>query len=198
MKHRQDYTDRLGLRVARAALQVASVQEIREKSLANLDRWNGNGVWVPDHDAWRELMKEGTEDEVIAVMTGTDPRAVRLRRSSPYVGLISDTTRMYLRETRLIENDADVSSACEEIDRERLARSMKMLETHNLATIREKGIDFLNRLRSVAEGLSATQEVWAQLLSSGSDAELVTALTETNSRGMRLRLVHPFGELFEG
>lgn len=69
-------------------IQSCTVDEIRRKSLANIERWNSKGTWVSAHDEWRLLMERGTDQEIIAVMTGTDERCNRLRQSPPYVGLV--------------------------------------------------------------------------------------------------------------
>lgn len=69
-------------------VQCCTVDQIRRKSLANIERWNCQGTWVSAHDEWRVLMERGTDQEIVAVMTGTDERCNRLRQSAPYVGLV--------------------------------------------------------------------------------------------------------------
>lgn len=76
------------LHLARMVVRLVSMDKIRKKSLDNLRRWNENGVWVSAHDEWRTLLEQGSDEEVIAVMTGTDQRSNRLRQSPPYSGLI--------------------------------------------------------------------------------------------------------------
>jgi hypothetical protein len=74
---------------AERVIQSCTIDQIRRQSLANIARWNGEGTWVSAHDEWRRLMEHGTDQDVIAVMTGTDERSNRLRQSAPYVGLVT-------------------------------------------------------------------------------------------------------------
>jgi hypothetical protein len=80
--------DKKKLQTAISVLQKHSLSVIRQKSLANLDRWESKGVWVSAHDEWRRLMREGTDERVIAAMTGEDENSNRLRQSPPYTGLL--------------------------------------------------------------------------------------------------------------
>lgn len=86
--NQQTVLDAKKLASAKRVVQCCTVDQIRRKSLENLRRWNSNGTWVSAHDEWRLLMEHGTDQEVIAVMTGTDQRSNRLRQSPPYVGLV--------------------------------------------------------------------------------------------------------------
>lgn len=69
-------------------VQCCTVDQIRLKSLAKIARLNCQGTWVTAHDEWRVLMEHGTDQEIVAVMIGTDERCNRLRQSAPYVGLV--------------------------------------------------------------------------------------------------------------
>lgn len=84
----QDRLDTRKLQTAKLILQNFSMTEIRNKSIENIRRWNANGVWVSAHDEWSCLMSEGSDEQVIAAMTGDDERANRLRQSPPYCGLL--------------------------------------------------------------------------------------------------------------
>lgn len=86
--NQQTLLDAKKLASAKRVVQCCAVDQIRRKSLENIKRWNGNGTWVSAHDEWRLLMEHGTDQEVIAVMTGADERSNRLRQSPPYVGLV--------------------------------------------------------------------------------------------------------------
>lgn len=86
--NRQTLLDAKKLATAARVVQSCTVDEIRRKSLANIERWNSKGTWVSAHDEWRLLMERGTDQEIIEVMTGTDERCNRLRQSPPYVGLV--------------------------------------------------------------------------------------------------------------
>lgn len=86
--NRQTLLDAKKLASAVRVVQSCTVDQIRRKSLANIDRWNTKGTWVSAHDEWRLLMEQGSDREVLAVMLGTDERSNRLRQSAPYVGLV--------------------------------------------------------------------------------------------------------------
>lgn len=86
--NRQTLLDAKKLASATRVVQCCTVDQIRRKSLENIKRWNSKGTWVSAHDEWRALMECGTDQEIIAVMTGTDERSNRLRQSPPYVGLV--------------------------------------------------------------------------------------------------------------
>lgn len=86
--NRQTLLDAKKLASAARVVQCCTVDQIRCKSLENIERWNSKGTWVSAHDEWRALMERGTDQEIIAVMTGTDERCNRLRQSPPYVGLV--------------------------------------------------------------------------------------------------------------
>ncbi|HJV75083.1 MAG TPA: hypothetical protein VJ654_12735 [Noviherbaspirillum sp.] len=77
------------LQTAKAILQRFPMSIIRQKSLDNLDRWERKDVWVSAHDEWRKLMRDGSDAQVIAMMTGEDETANRLRQSPPYTGLLN-------------------------------------------------------------------------------------------------------------
>lgn len=90
MPNRQEKLDRLKLLAAQVIVEEIDMAAIRARSLANLDRWNANGTWVSAHDEWRTLMTAGSDEAIIAAMTGLDQNANRLRQSPPYAGLISE------------------------------------------------------------------------------------------------------------
>lgn len=87
-RNQQTVLDAKKLASAKRVVQCCTVDQIRHKSLENIKRWNSKGTWVSALDEWRLLMEHGTDQEIIAVMTGTDERSNRLRQSPPYVGLV--------------------------------------------------------------------------------------------------------------
>lgn len=93
MRNVHDQLDDFKLLIAKAVLRESSLSIIRVRSLSNLDRWNAKGTWCSAHDEWRRVMGSGTDEEIIALMTGTDQNANRLRQSAPYVGIINPETR---------------------------------------------------------------------------------------------------------
>lgn len=86
--NQQTVLDAKKLASAKRVVQCCTVAQIRRKSLENIKRWTSNGTWVSALDEWLLLMEHGSDQEVIAVMTGTDERSNRLRQSPPYVGLV--------------------------------------------------------------------------------------------------------------
>jgi len=84
-KHRLDELKRsLSLAVVRSF----TPPEIRAQILANLSRWRRQGAWVSAFDEWLEIAEHTDDGELFAAMLGRDERAVRLRQSMPYVGLL--------------------------------------------------------------------------------------------------------------
>lgn len=83
----QSRLDAVKLDHARAVLAATDMIALRRHSLGNLDRWRANGSWCSAFAEWDSLMKTGSDAEIIAVMSGTDETANRLRQSAPYVGL---------------------------------------------------------------------------------------------------------------
>jgi hypothetical protein len=195
MNNAHDYIDEFKLRYAKAALKATDMQTIRQTSLANLDRWEEKGVWCSANDEWRELMADGTDEAIIAAMTGRDENANRLRQSSPYAGIVDDVTRAYLLETRKIEGDAEATSTYPTVDAQKLLLAKNLLSKFDATVIRQKSLSFLERLQGVAGSLSATHQEWHTLLTSGSDDEIIAVMTGSDKRDVRLRLVHPFFDL---
>jgi antitoxin component of MazEF toxin-antitoxin module len=75
-------------KLAAAVVSRFTPNLIRAHSLANLHRWQKNGVWVSAYDEWKEIMENSSNGELFAVMLGRDEHANRLRQSPPYVGLL--------------------------------------------------------------------------------------------------------------
>lgn len=195
MKNEHEYIDKFKRRIASAILRASDIKVIRQKSLENMNRWEARGVLVSAHDEWRALMTNGTDADVIAVMTGSDQKANRLRQSSPYSGIVDDVTRAYLWETRHVEEDAAVVSAYPLVDAEKLQQAKGLLNNFGMDEIRLRSLSFLERLHRIAGRLSATHEEWHTLLTSGNDDEIIAVMTEGNERAKRMRLVHPFSDL---
>lgn len=92
--------DELRLQLAKEVLRTFALEEIRRRSLANLDRWEKIGTWGSLYADWRALLTSGTDEQVISVMTGSDDRSVQLRQAMPYVGILNkDTVERLRRET---------------------------------------------------------------------------------------------------
>lgn len=190
-----DYLDEFKLRCAKAVLHRVDLSTIRAKSLSNMDRWEANGTRVSAHEEWRELMTKGTDADVIAAMTGKDQKANRLRQSAPYIGIIDEVTRVYLWETRTVEDEADLPGAFRAVDEEKRQLAENLLRTVSISFIRKKSLSFLNTLHGHASKLSPPHEEWLALLTTGSDNDIIAVMTGNDDRAVRLRLVNPFNYL---
>jgi antitoxin component of MazEF toxin-antitoxin module len=73
-------------------------EEIRRKSLDNLNRWQQAGAWCSAYDEWLEILEGGDDARLYAAMVGKTEEANRLRQSMPYVGLLPKDVLENLRE----------------------------------------------------------------------------------------------------
>jgi ferredoxin-fold anticodon binding domain-containing protein len=96
------------LETAKAVLAIVDIDRIRQCSLSNLARWKTNDVWCSAFDEWKALMKSGTDDEVIAAMTGENENSNRLRQSSVWTGLLDQKTVLAIK-VRVAEEFGDES-----------------------------------------------------------------------------------------
>jgi hypothetical protein len=80
--------DELKRSIALAVLRRFTPREIRAQILANLQRWQNQGAWVPAYDEWRDLASRTDDGALFAAMLGRDEHAVALRQSMPFVGLL--------------------------------------------------------------------------------------------------------------
>lgn len=196
-RNSHDQLDEFKLRCAIAILQTADLSTIRAKSLANMDRWRAKGTWVSAHDEWREIMTNRSDAEVIAAMTGRDQKANRLRQSAPYTGIIDEVTRVYLWETKTVEDEADLPSAFRAVDEEKRQLAEDLLRTTGISIIRQKSLSFLNMLHDHARRLSPPHQEWLALLTAGSDDDIIAVMMGNDDRAIRLRLVNPFNYLWQ-
>ena len=80
-----------------AVIRRCTPREIRAQTLANLHRWQRQGVWVSAYDEWHRIAQSDDDGVLFAAMLGQDENAVRLRQSMPYVGLLpqSEVRKLY-------------------------------------------------------------------------------------------------------
>jgi antitoxin component of MazEF toxin-antitoxin module len=90
--------DELKRSIALAVLRRFTPREIRAQILGNLYRWRSQGTWVPAYDEWRDLASREDDAALFAAMLGRDERAVTLRQSMPFVGLLSQDEVKRLHE----------------------------------------------------------------------------------------------------
>jgi antitoxin component of MazEF toxin-antitoxin module len=86
---RHEELDELAFAMALAVVRQFTPGQIRAQILANLHRWNGQGVWVCAFDEWRDIASSDDDGALFAAMLGRHENAVRLRQSAPYAGLLS-------------------------------------------------------------------------------------------------------------
>jgi hypothetical protein len=106
-RNEHELLDEFKLRLSEAVLARADLPTIRAKSLSNLQRWQDKGTWGPVYDEWRGLMLSGSDAEIIAVMTGLDQEANRLRQSPPYTGTVDEETRERFWTQYLVDYEAE-------------------------------------------------------------------------------------------
>jgi len=80
--------DELRRSLALAVIRRFSTREIRAQILANLHRWECQGVWGAAYEEWRAIAQGEEDGALYAAMLGRDEDAVRLRQSAPFVGLL--------------------------------------------------------------------------------------------------------------
>jgi hypothetical protein len=80
--------DELKRSIALAVVRRFTARQIRAQILANLHRWRAQGSWVSAYDEWQHIARKGDDGELFAAMLGQDEKAVRLRQSMPFVGLL--------------------------------------------------------------------------------------------------------------
>ena len=80
--------DELRRSISLAIVRRFTPREIRAQILANLHRWERQGVWGAAYKEWRDIAEGKDDGELFAAMLGRDDDAVRLRQSAPFVGLL--------------------------------------------------------------------------------------------------------------
>lgn len=99
-KNQQSQLDEFKLALAKVIVDRFDLNEVRQKSLLNLERWKHRDVWCSAYDEWSLLLQVGSDQKLIGTMTGEDENSNRLRQSPPYVGLLSQEALERLRETK--------------------------------------------------------------------------------------------------
>jgi antitoxin component of MazEF toxin-antitoxin module len=90
--------DELRLKMALAIVRQFTPTQVRAQILANLHRWQRQGMWVSAFDEWRDIANRNDDGALFAAMLGRHEEAVRLRQSAPYVGLLSPGEVQHLNE----------------------------------------------------------------------------------------------------
>lgn len=87
---RQKELDREKHELACKVIEHYSLEEIRRRSLENLDRWSKNGVTPLVYKEWEALLKNGSDQDLLIAMVGLNDDSNRLRQSPPYIGMLRD------------------------------------------------------------------------------------------------------------
>ena len=97
-RNKQVQLDRMKRLIALEVLRRHTLQEIRARSIANLERWKASGVWYPVHDEWMRLVRGTQDGSLLSAMLSDSDEANRLRQSPPYTGLLPAEIVEGLRE----------------------------------------------------------------------------------------------------
>lgn len=81
--------DELMLRIAAAVVAEFPLEQIRARSIQNLERWRTAGTWGSAYDEWLALMREAPDAELLAAMLGRDDNSNRLRSRRPLLACCS-------------------------------------------------------------------------------------------------------------
>jgi hypothetical protein len=97
IRHQQELVRQRGLLMTRYIAATIEVSIIRTTCLENIVRWRSQGSNSLLWDGWMKLLINGTDQEVIYVMTNdTDEWCKNLRRAGPYAGLVMPAIREYI------------------------------------------------------------------------------------------------------
>lgn len=91
--------DRIKFRIATEVVARFPLDQIRHKSLANLDRWAAKGVTGQVYDEWRAILESGDDHALLRAMLSSDEDGNRLRQSPPYVGMLDQELVMQMKAT---------------------------------------------------------------------------------------------------
>ncbi len=80
--------DSIKHRISCAVLATFPLAEIKQRSLANIERWRANGTSGPAYEEWSRIIQDPDNTRMIAAMVGMSEHANQLRQSIPYVGML--------------------------------------------------------------------------------------------------------------
>lgn len=85
-------------RLSCAVLARFPLDEIRQRSIDNIERWRANGVTGGAYDEWMAIMGAADDRQMIAAMVGLDEKSNQLRQSIPYVGMLPKSVVRQINE----------------------------------------------------------------------------------------------------
>lgn len=66
--------------------------ELWKVPFANIDRWNRQAGY-PTRALWIEILNTMSKEDILKLLVSRSERAISLRKSSPFVGIIDQETR---------------------------------------------------------------------------------------------------------
>lgn len=93
-----DALDTIKHRISCAVLARFSLDEIRQRSIDNIERWRANGVTGGAYDEWMAIIGASDDRQMIAAMVGLDEKSNQLRQSIPYVGMLPKSVVRQINE----------------------------------------------------------------------------------------------------
>lgn len=88
----KDRLHQMKWRMACEVISRFSVANIRTHSLGNLARWRAQGTWSLAYDEWLHILNTADDQQLHAVIVGTDEKSRQLRQSMPYVGMLDQNS----------------------------------------------------------------------------------------------------------
>lgn len=96
MMNMQERSDRRSLALHRAIVQkLRKCPELWDIPLQNIERWasNDDGTLSAAQTVWKNIIETWTHEAIIKLLVSRSERAIHLRSSSPFVGIISQEER---------------------------------------------------------------------------------------------------------
>jgi hypothetical protein len=70
--------------------KLESNPNLWNRPVQNLERWEKiRGKLLPAHQEWKIILESKTKDEILELMRSPEENSIRLRSSSPFVGILS-------------------------------------------------------------------------------------------------------------
>jgi hypothetical protein len=77
------------------ATKLEADPSLVERARSNISRWKNQRGVRPTYSEWEEILSSGME-RIFHVLTCEDQASARLRSSTPFTGILSDTERVQL------------------------------------------------------------------------------------------------------
>jgi len=77
------------------ATKLEADPSLVERARSNISRWKNQRGLTPAYSEWEEILSSGM-DRILHVLTSEDQASARLRSSTPFTRILSDTERIQL------------------------------------------------------------------------------------------------------